>query len=190
MTECILTTSFASTTQHTIYNIRRAQDIVNPRTDHCNIMLLAPLDGCNTNLRCPSHPFYYACVLSIYHANIVCTGQKVTTYHTCKMKFLIVRWYKLCSPLDRETDSGWYKLNMLHFVPMAEDDAFGFVNPANVLRSCHLVPAFHKGKLHPDGIGMSKFAQDAQDWKKYYINWLVPVIFNAKKPTNIFLTGL
>ncbi|EGO23151.1 hypothetical protein SERLADRAFT_371382 [Serpula lacrymans var. lacrymans S7.9] len=108
---------------YTTYNIRRAQDVVNPRMDHCNIMLLAPLDGFDTNL-----------------------------------------WYELCGPLDRETDSGWYKLNMLCFVPMAEDDAFGFVNPANVLRSCHLVPAFHEGKLHPNGIRMSKFAQDAQDW--------------------------
>ncbi|EGO28191.1 hypothetical protein SERLADRAFT_405837 [Serpula lacrymans var. lacrymans S7.9] len=88
-----------------------------------------------------------------------------------------------------EIDSGWYKLNMLHFVPMAEDDAFGFVNPANVLQSGHLVPAFHKGKLHPNGIGMSKFAQDAQDWKKYYVNWS-QLCLTLKKPTNMFLTDL
>ncbi|EGO04334.1 hypothetical protein SERLA73DRAFT_148890 [Serpula lacrymans var. lacrymans S7.3] len=136
-------------------------------------LLHSPLDGFDTNLRRPSHPFYYARVLGIYHTNVVCTGQEVTTYYTCKMEFLFVRWYKLCGPLNRETDSGWYKLNMLHFVPIAEDDAFGFVNPADVLPSCHLVPAFHEGKLHPDGIGMSNFAQDAQDWKKYYVNWFV-----------------
>ncbi|EGN92232.1 hypothetical protein SERLA73DRAFT_79779 [Serpula lacrymans var. lacrymans S7.3] len=69
---------------------------------------------------------------------------------------------------------------------MAEDDAYGFVNPADVLQSCHLAPAFYERKLHPNGIGMSNFAQDAQDWKNHYVNWLAPATFNAKETYQYF----
>jgi hypothetical protein len=46
---------------------------------------------------------------------------------------------------------------------MAEDEAFGFLNPSDVLRGSHVVPAFAKGKLHPDGKGLSHLAQDSSD---------------------------
>ena len=29
-------------------------------------------------------------------------------------------------------------------------NTFGFVDPTNILRSCHLTPDFSKSKLHPD----------------------------------------
>jgi len=49
-------------------------------------------------------------------------------------------------------------------------DAFGFIDPADVLRCCHLIPAFADGKQHIDGIGISRNSRDADDWKYYYIN--------------------
>ena len=61
-------------------------------------------------------------------------------------------------------------LDALHFVPMMENDAFGFVDPANVIQSCHIILAFAMGKLHPDGVAMSGCARDSDDWKRYYIN--------------------
>ena len=48
---------------YTTYDVHRAQDTINPRTDHCDIMLLAPLDS--------AHPFLYACILGIFHANVI-----------------------------------------------------------------------------------------------------------------------
>ena len=37
---------------------------------------------------------------------------------------------------------------------MDEEDAFGFVDPKDVLRGCHILPRFAAGKRHPDGCGM------------------------------------
>ncbi len=67
---------------HTTYDIRRSEDIINPRTPHCNIMLLADCDpGPHTNDsgsqslgREALHPFLYGRVIGIYHANIVYIG--------------------------------------------------------------------------------------------------------------------
>lgn len=53
---------------------------------------------------------------------------------------------------------------------MNKDDAFGFVDLGDVLRSCHLIPDFSEGKLHPDCQAMSRASQDAHDSKQYYIN--------------------
>ncbi|KIM91270.1 hypothetical protein PILCRDRAFT_1439 [Piloderma croceum F 1598] len=53
---------------------------------------------------------------------------------------------------------------------MAKDDAFGFLDPSDVLRGSHIVPAFAKGKLHPDGKGLLHLAQDSSDWIEYYVN--------------------
>ncbi|KAG2056121.1 hypothetical protein BDR06DRAFT_981565 [Suillus hirtellus] len=99
---------------HTMYDVRRAQDIINPSTSHCNIMLLGQA-GATTNLE-----------------------------------------YSL---LDRAC-----------FLPMAEPDAFGFVDPSDVLRGCHIIPQFSQGLWHSDGKGVSNYAQDKLDWKSYYIN--------------------
>jgi hypothetical protein len=53
---------------------------------------------------------------------------------------------------------------------MNEDDTFGFLDPSDVLRSCHIIPAFAKGKLHADGKGLSALAHDSPDWTMYYVN--------------------
>ena len=39
---------------------------------------------------------------------------------------------------------------------MHRTDAFGFVDPADVLRSCHLIPAFADGRQHLDGATVSR----------------------------------
>jgi hypothetical protein len=53
---------------------------------------------------------------------------------------------------------------------MESTNAFGYVDPADVLRGCHLLPVFANGKLHPDHIATSKLASDTDNWKYYYIN--------------------
>lgn len=55
---------------------------------------------------------------------------------------------------------------------MADEDAFGFVDPADMLRGCHVIPSFADGQLHPDGVAISHCVGDSNDWKYYYINWL------------------
>ena len=61
-------------------------------------------------------------------------------------------------------------LDRIRFGPMAADDTFGFLDPSVVLRGCHIIPAFAKGKLHSDGKGMSLCARDSSDWSEYYVN--------------------
>jgi hypothetical protein len=67
---------------YTTYDVRRAQDVFNPATSHCNMTVLAGmLDvGQDPNI---VYPFGYAQVLGIYHANIVYTGPRMIDYQPC-----------------------------------------------------------------------------------------------------------
>ncbi|KAF9230895.1 hypothetical protein BU15DRAFT_56758 [Melanogaster broomeanus] len=143
---------------YTTYDVRRAQDVVNPTTEHRDIMLLSDRD---------SHRFCYARVLGIYHANVIYSGPGSQDYQPRRLEFLWVRWFELVAPTSQMA------LDCIRFVPMVDEDAFGFVDPNDVLRSCHLIPRFAEGKLHSDGVAVSRTAQDADDWKYYYVNRFV-----------------
>ena len=68
--------------------------------------------------------------------------------------------------------AGWEHctLDKARFVAVDRTDAFGFIDPVDILRCCHLVPSFADGRLHPDGHAVSRNACDSEDWKYYYIN--------------------
>lgn len=144
---------------YTTYDVRRAQDVVNPNTPHCNIMLLS--DGNDPN---DSDHFRYAKVLGIHHVNVVRTGN---VYESLRMDFLFVRWYEIVS--NHAWDS--HNLGRVHFLPLANSNAFGFVDPAAVLRACHVIPAFCQGQHNPNSsLSISPLAGDHCDWHEYYIN--------------------
>jgi len=150
---------------YTTYDIRRSQDVVNPETTHCDIMLLANPDDMEAN---SNHPFLYARVLGIYHVNVVYVGMGMLDYTPRRLDFIWVRWfgYSECRSV------AWKdcRLDSIRFPPMASNGAFGFVDPRDVLRGCHIIPRFAKGKVHSDGIGLSRCAGDTQDWQCYYVN--------------------
>jgi hypothetical protein len=151
---------------YTTYDVRRSQDVINPSTSHCNVMVLAGSnDGGDST---SDHPFRYARVLGVHHVNVVYAGPGMPDYQPRRLEFLWVRWYRTVDTLH----SGWdsRKLDRVQFPSMTDDDAFGFIDPANVLRSCHIVPAFARGRRHADGKGLSYFAQDSSDWVAYYVN--------------------
>ena len=52
---------------------------------------------------------------------------------------------------------------------MNKNYSFGFVDPKDVLRGCHILPAFAKGKRHKDGIGISHCAKDGNDYNQYFV---------------------
>lgn len=54
---------------------------------------------------------------------------------------------------------------------MNDVNTFDFVNPADILRGCHLILAFARGRSHPDHINFSPITKDGDDWKYYYVNW-------------------
>jgi hypothetical protein len=115
-----------------------------------------------------SHPFQYARVLGIYHANVVYVGPRMLDYRPRRVEFLRVRWY--CTIDSARPGQAVRKLDRVQFMPVVDNDAFGFVNPSDVVRGCHIIPAFASGKLHVDGKGLSHCTQDSSDWVTYYIN--------------------
>ena len=149
---------------YTAYDVRRMQDSINPNTDHRDVILLSDTPTST------AHPFCYARVLSIFHANVIYNGPALTDYQPRRLEFLWVHWFEV---IESHQEQNAYKLDVLRFVPMHEDDAFGFIDPADVLRSCHLIPDFSKGKLHPDCQAMSRASRDANDSKQYYVNRFV-----------------
>jgi hypothetical protein len=150
----------------TTYDVRRGTDIINPGTTRCNIMLVAddPDAGDSSS---NWHHFLYAHVLGVYHANVIYTGPGMRDYKARRLDFLWVRWYEVVDPAS----SGWSssQLDCVRFLPMSEDDAFGFVDPTDVLRGCHIMPNFAKGKRHADSVGVSRCARDGKDYNCYYV---------------------
>ena len=154
---------------YTTYDVRRDQDVINPGTSHRDIILLANRNGGNGEAhRGSDHPFLYARVLGIYHANVVYTGEGMLDYKARRMEFLWVRWFEYSGA----TSVRWkdLRLDLVHFPPLAAEGAFGFVDPKDVLRGCHIIPAFSKGRRHTDEVNISRIAQDGKDWIRYYVN--------------------
>lgn len=155
---------------YTTYDVRRAQDVVNPATSHCNVMLLSEA-GSSFASEAPleleashPHPYLYARVIGIYHANVIYTGPGMLDYTPHRMDFLWVRWYNY---QDAENTA---RLGRLSFPPITSDGAFGFVDPADVIRGCHVIPRFSQGKQYPTGTGFSRLAHDSHDWTAYHIS--------------------
>lgn len=76
-----------------------------------------------------------------------------------------MRWYE-----EVPADSGVIMLDRLRFPSLDNEDSFGFLDPADVLRATHLIPCFSKGMRHKDGKGLSGTAGDKGDWREYYVN--------------------
>lgn len=153
---------------YTTYDVRRSQDVINPGSTHHNIMLLADDNDTEEGGNIMKHPFLYARVLGIYHVNVIYTGQGKLDYTPRRVEFLWVRWFEY----DGTRPVGWpdMRLDSLRFPPMSTDGAFGFVDPKDVLRGCHIIPSFTRGKARLDGMGLSQLAHDAQDWSGYHVN--------------------
>jgi hypothetical protein len=148
---------------YTTYNVRRAQDIINPDNSRRDVMVLADDEDEDT---LSNHPFLYARVLGIYHVNVVYTGPGMIDYAARPLDFLWVRWFHNLEPIKWED----CKLDSVAFLPMADEEAFGFLDPMDVLRASHIIPTFLLGRVHADTISMSTCARDSHDWKQYRMN--------------------
>jgi hypothetical protein len=150
----------------TTYDVKRGTDIVNPGTSRRNVMLLA--DNAEGSLISSNpHHFLYARVLGGYHINAIYTGPGMRDFEARRFDFLWVRWLEVVNP----GASGWSnsKLDSVRFPPMNENRSFGFVDPKDVLRGCHILPAFAKGKRQEDGVGISRCAKDGKDYNQYFV---------------------
>lgn len=114
--------------------------------------------------------FLYARVLGAYHANVVYNGPGSRDYHPRRVDFLWVRWYKVIRGVDISLAIS--ELPEISFHPIRSDSAFGFVDPAEVLRACHIIPLWSAGRCHTEGeYGLSGCARDKDDYKRYLVGW-------------------
>ncbi|GLB33254.1 hypothetical protein LshimejAT787_0101380 [Lyophyllum shimeji] len=153
---------------YTTYDMRRAQDTVNPRT-HPDVMVLAHEDDAESN----PHPYWYARVIGIFHAEVRHAGTTSNSSETRAVDFLWVRWFGR----DLQHRSGWKakRLHRVGFVDSAEPEAFGFLDPADVIRAVHMIPAFafgHTSDLLAPSIARQLVEND-EDWVYYYVGMFV-----------------
>ncbi|KAJ7229882.1 hypothetical protein GGX14DRAFT_581546, partial [Mycena pura] len=117
-----------------------------------------------------AHPYEYARVLGIFHVLARLRSQNKPFEH---LDFLWVRWYSH----DTRYKWGWKakRLPRFQFLPHDNPDAFGFLDPNDVLRGAHLIPAFHHGRtndLLPPSIAR-RDKNENDDWKYVYGNFFV-----------------
>jgi hypothetical protein len=152
---------------YTTYDVRRDSDLINPRTDHCNIMVRSP------ETHPGAHPYWYAQVMGIFHAQIMHIDPRHSQQSSQPqhMEFLWVRW--LGAEPGYRSGSRYAKLPKIGFVPDTDDMAFGFLDPSLVIRACHLIPNFD-GEKTPDLLhapaSVARTPGEDKDWCNLYVN--------------------
>ncbi|KAK7681972.1 hypothetical protein QCA50_014935 [Cerrena zonata] len=126
---------------YTTYDMRREYDIINSNK-HADIMTVSS-DFDAESLMSPSgHPFSYAHVIGIYHAEVVhiLPGNQADVQ---SVQFLRVHRYRH----DTRFKAGFQhrRLHCLELMPPEDEGAFGFIDPDEVIRGVHVIPAFHHG---------------------------------------------
>lgn len=145
---------------YTTYDVHLGQDSVNAR-NHADIMVLSSSDN--------DHPFEYGRIISIFHVDVIIKSIGVSPTPVSK-EVLWVRWYKR----DSSYEAGFKKkrLHRLQFLPCNDPAAFGFLDPDEVIRAVHLIPAFRAGKtsnlFSEESLGRAPGELD--DWKYFYVN--------------------
>ncbi|KAK2459860.1 hypothetical protein APHAL10511_008124 [Amanita phalloides] len=155
---------------YTTYDLRREQDTINIRTKP-DIMLLSREDSPNED-GLQYHPYWYARVIGIFHTYVIHAGPASKNMLPQRMDFIQVRWF------GRDNDrSGWKSRRLLKigFFDLQSPGAFGFIDPALIIRGAFLEPAFAFGcadDLFPLSIARQPSERDT-DWQFYYVNIFV-----------------
>ncbi|KAG2351254.1 hypothetical protein BDR07DRAFT_1320652 [Suillus spraguei] len=89
----------------------------------------------------PNHPYWYARILGIYHMETwLNVGGQPAKRH---LEVLWVRWLAL--PQTYKSSIKYAHLPKVTFVKESDPNAFGFLNPSQVIRGAHLIPTFASG---------------------------------------------
>ena len=58
------------------------------------------------------------------------------------------------------------------FIPSDNPGAFGFLNPDEVIRAAHLIPAFYHGgtEMLLKGLSVARDEGKVDDWRYFYVN--------------------
>jgi hypothetical protein len=118
------------------------------------------------------HPYWYARVVGIFHVFVQFTDPSTSLTKTQRMDVLWLRWFGRNSELKFK--SGWAtkRLHQVGFLHSNRPDAFGFLDPHDVIRAVHMIPIFVHGRT-ATLMGPSDVRQPSEgdeDWAYYYIN--------------------
>ncbi|KAH9953546.1 hypothetical protein BC827DRAFT_1145930 [Russula dissimulans] len=106
------------------------------------------------------HPYWYAKVMGISHVNARLSNKTKTR----RVDFLWVHWF------GRDPDHrGGFETRRLHRIGLMEPESpesYRFMDPGDVLRGIHLIPAFEIGKHATE-------LMDDSDWEYFYISMFV-----------------
>jgi hypothetical protein len=152
--------SFTPQVHYTTYDLRREYDTINPRT-HCDVMVLSGETK-------PQHAYWYARVLGIYHMNAWLNAEGRVKKH--QIEVLFVRWLAPLS--DHRSGMNCARLPKVAFVEESDRDAFGFLDPGQVIRGAHLIPAFASGRGTTSlrhGKSFARQCGELDDWEAYYV---------------------
>jgi len=147
---------------YTTYDLRWEYDVINPRT-HPDIMVLSGETK-------PHHPYWYAHVLGIYHMDVWLRDEDSMSLKMHEIEVLYVRW--LAPVVDHRSGVDCARLPQIAFVEESDYDAFGFLDPNQVIRSAHLIPAFVSGRGTSSlrhGKSFARQDDTSDDWEAYYI---------------------
>jgi hypothetical protein len=116
----------------------------------------------------PQHPYWYARVLGIYHMDVKFNGEGSRKMH--EIEVLYVRW--LAPLIGHKSGTNCARLPKVAFVDESDCDAFGFLDPNQVIRSAHLIPAFVSGRGTSSlrhGKSFARQGDELDDWEAHYV---------------------
>lgn len=116
----------------------------------------------------PNHPYWYARVLGIYHMDTWLNegAQPVKE----RLEVLWVRW--LAPIQNHKYGVNHARLPKVAFVEESDVDAFGFLDPGQVIRGAHLIPAFNSQRGVSSlrhGRSLARPGGELDDWEAYYV---------------------
>lgn len=153
---------------YTTYDVRRDGDTINPRT-YPDIMVKSPETGPG------AQPYWYARVIGIFHAYISSTHPGVEGGGKLyRMEFLWVRWFGK-EPGQFRHGFSHAHLPKIGWVESSDKYAFTFLDPAQVIRGAHIIPAFLEGRtsaLLPVKKSVARVLDpnEEDDWLNFYVN--------------------
>ncbi|KAJ8092892.1 hypothetical protein PM082_023525 [Marasmius tenuissimus] len=149
---------------------RKKESIGSQRRPHIMMLTGDPNDP---------HPYLYARVIGIYHANVLYVGGGPVHGKTRRMDFLHVQWMQF----DKGHEWGWKakRLPRVHFLDGEDPDAFGFVDPSQVIRASHMIPSYKydttEELLSPKSLARvyekfheGQYMKEEEDWRHFYVN--------------------
>ena len=152
---------------YTTYDVRRDGDVINP-TSYPDIMVNSPETGPQ------AQPYWYGRVIGVFHAMVSSSHQDVKEKSLRRMDFLWVRWFGM-EPGRYRHGFRYARLPKIGFVESTDEYAFTFLDPAQVIRGAHIIPAFSKGRSSTllsvtKSVARVLNPEENDDWLNFYVN--------------------